>query len=634
MQKILADAIRSALSKEVPATGLAFFRILYGLVTFQEIIFLIYFSHLIFDPTPFLDVEFPMIPFFLGVWAIVSLFLTFGYRCQSSAIANYIFWLVFVSFTPMQRDFDGGFDAFMTGAGLFLIFLPIDRAASLDNLGKKLRNSNIGFTFIPPDRVSVLAYYLPVAICLGFLYFDSAVHKLWAEHWRNGLGAWLPSSHPYYISIVDMSWLLDIKPLQMAIGYTIIVFQFAFIFLFYFRTFRVPLLIIGATLHLGITVSFNIYPFGLGMLAFYSLLIPFSWWRKIGSLIRRDAPRLTVFFDEQCPLCNRTIIFFRHFDIFKAIDFKGLQTYSGHYAELNSIPKDQILKDLYSLDRKNRLYSGLDTYIQILRNMRYTAPLGLLLSIPGVHSYAMGKYRKIADNRSSAVCDIPNATENQPTASSLYDKYFEDYGKNHPKGFSLRLAKILIIVFFLQLNSTLHYGIFYRLGFDSKESTGFSHLATVSNSILMLTHTFIGITPHALYVHDHFMGYDRIIGITYIDADGKEKWLPFVNSKGRIVAPNWGRVHSMWANIAVTPEINVQRLKKFIMKITAFWGTKMGLDLDNSKFIIKLKKISSPEEWKKNLRRDNLATNWQNIGVAEWKDGKISIKLPDDINRI
>jgi hypothetical protein len=36
-------------------------------------------------------------------------------------ILNYIFWIVFVNFTTMQRDFDGGFDSFMTGAGFFLL---------------------------------------------------------------------------------------------------------------------------------------------------------------------------------------------------------------------------------------------------------------------------------------------------------------------------------------------------------------------------------------------------------------------------------------------------------------------------------------------------------------------------------
>ena len=123
MFKIFSRLIQKALALQVPVTGLGIFRILYGLVVFQEIIFLLYFNHLIFDPIPYLDVEFPMITFFLGLWAINALCIVLGYRYQITTLVNYVFWIIFVCFTPMQRDFDGGFDPFMTGVGFLLIFL-------------------------------------------------------------------------------------------------------------------------------------------------------------------------------------------------------------------------------------------------------------------------------------------------------------------------------------------------------------------------------------------------------------------------------------------------------------------------------------------------------------------------------
>ena len=116
-----------------------------------------------------------------------------------------------MQFTPMQRDFDGGFDLFMTGAGLLLLFMPIDKAFAVDGLRSKLQNPFKHYSQYSPNRVSLLAYYLPVTICLGFLYFDSAIHKLFAAHWRNGLGSWLPATQPYYISALDMSPLLNIE---------------------------------------------------------------------------------------------------------------------------------------------------------------------------------------------------------------------------------------------------------------------------------------------------------------------------------------------------------------------------------------------------------------------------------------
>ena len=372
MHRFFFDEVYRLLAKPAPTTGLGLFRLLYGLVTLQEIIFLYYFERLIFDPIPYIDVEFPSISMFLGLWGVVALAVTVGYRYQLAIIANYLFWIAFVNFTPMQRDFDGGFDSFMIGMGFFLMFMPCDRALSLDNLRRKLAQP-----FLHPNdqaqTVSVLAYVLPVFVCLGWLYFDSDVHKLFAEHWRNGLGTWLPATQPYYVSALDMTPLLNIEWLQKSIGYSIMVFQATFLFLFAQRRWRPVYLLFGIGLHLGITLTLNIYPFGMGMLICYVLLVPFRWWRRIGEFLRSKQPRLTVFYDRDCPLCNRTVHTIRHFDILRCIDFKNAQDYASHYPALSQVSMATLLQDLYALDVKGNLSYGVETYRQILLKMRYLA---------------------------------------------------------------------------------------------------------------------------------------------------------------------------------------------------------------------------------------------------------------------
>ncbi len=615
--------------RSAPAFIVGLLRILYALVALQEIFFLLYFNHLIFDPIPYIDVEFPMIPLFLVLWAVVATCLLFGYKSQQAIIVNYIFWIVFVSFTPMQRDFDGGFDLFMIGVGLFMIFMPLGRALSVDNLVYKLQFKHQNKPDISKD-VSVLVLMAPVLICLGFLYVDSAIHKLFAEHWRNGLGGWLPSSMPYYISALDMSWLLNIEWVQKSIGYIILVFQFSFIFLFYRRNFRPLFLLVGAGLHAGITITFNIYPFGLGMLSVYVLMVPFSWWQGLSNKLVCSEPRLTVYYDGGCPLCNRTVIILHHFDVLKAVSFKDLQTHGKNELALAAYDQKVLLLDLYAVNLKGRVFSGVDTYSQILVKMRYLAIFGWLIRFPGIYQVAKAVYRNIADKREREGCDdlcLPAAVSvDYPI--DLYTKIFEIYAKAKPKSFRIKLTKIFVVIVLLQLNSSAHYGLFHRMvDFSKIESPLVQQMRGVSNSILMLSTTFMGITPHALYLHDHFEGYEDLIAITYIDDQGKEQWLPFVNEQGRMLAPNWGRVHSMWANIAVTPNINSERLNKFIMKVTAFWGKKVGLDLNNARFIIKHKKIVSPVEWKNNLLEDNLAGEWQNIGAAVWQNKQVKIKL-------
>ena len=534
----------------------------------------------------------------------------------------------------MQRDFDGGFDTFMIGAGFFLLFMPGDRALSIDTLRYKLSTPFKHYSNYPKTSVSNLSYTLPVVICLGFLYFDSAVHKLFAEHWRNGLGSWLPSTQPYYVSALDMSALLNNEILVKCIGYTILAFQFSFLFLYSKRQLRPLYLFVGLGMHLGITLSLNIYPFGMGMIIFYVLLVPFSWWRKIGSLTQAKTPLLTVFYDKQCPLCNRTVLTINHFDIFKCIDFKNAQDYAPNYAELAHLSSETLLKDLYAIDNNHQVYFGVNTYIQILLKMRYTAPIGFILGLPIIKTIAVNKYREIADNRTRLNCSTDCLTIPTLEDNTLYHRLFENFASLKPKAFSRKLAKIIIAIVVLQLNSTIHYGLFYRLNLPIKNAPISAPIAEASNALLMVSLTFLGITPHALYVHDHFEGYDHIIAITYRDKNGNEQWLPFVNEQGRLLAPNWGRVHSMWANIAVTPTINNPRLEKFIMKVTAFWGTQLNLNINDTVFTIKLKKINAPSNWVHDQLHQNFAAPWTDIGSATWKNNLIHINLPDNINAL
>ncbi|KAF3977924.1 MAG: DUF393 domain-containing protein [Methylococcales symbiont of Iophon sp. n. MRB-2018] len=633
MYKYIYATISRLYYTKVPSTGIGLFRCLFGLVTLQEIAFLLYFNHLIFDPIPYMDVEFPMIPFFLGLWGVAASFICIGFRCQQSIIVNYIFWIVFVNFTPMQRDFDGGFDMFMIGANFFLIFMPTDKSFAIDTLRKKLQKPFVHYSDYLKKDVSVLAYTIPVTICLGFLYFDSAIHKLFAEHWRNGLGAWLPASMPYYISPINMTWLLNNELLQKTIGYTLFIFQFSFVFLVHKKQLRPLFFLIGAGLHLGITLTLNIYPFGVGTLVFYCLVMPFSWYRKIAAFMTAKTPLLTVFYDQQCPLCCRTILILNHFDLFKTINFKEAQVYSAEYPALNKIPAEILMKDLYALDNNKNLYAGVDTYAQILIKMHYLAPVGYLLKAPLIYQLASHYYRKIADSRSRIACAEHCVSETQTSGySSLYEDVFEKKISKNAKKNIHKISKILILIFLLQINTSVHYGLFYRLDLLKNVSVISNTISNISNSIILFSTNFLGITPHALYLHDHFEGYNHIVAITYQDKQGNEAWLPLVSPDGRMKSPNWGRVHSMWANIAVTPNINQQRLSKFIMKTTAFWGIKSGLDLDTTMFNIKLKKITSPTIWVKDLLKSNLSGDWETIGSAQWQKNTLHFDFPENIN--
>ena len=624
----LRKLVGASLSRTAPCTGLGFFRIFFGLVAIQEVVFLFYFRHLIFDPVPFIDRASPILHFFLLVWFVVLLCLIFGLYTRKAALCNYFLWVIFVVFTPMWQDFDGGFDQLMTGVSFLLIFLPSEKAFSLDRLRFRLHRLQLsdGEDFETP-KTSILSYLLTLGLSLGLLYLDSGIHKLSSDFWRNGMGGWLPPSMPYYMSPIDMSPLLNNRLAEEIIGYAVIAFQLSFIFLFWRKGFRIPMLIMGVMFHLGIILSLNVYPFGFAMLSLYTLLVPFSWWTRAGKWLVLDKPKLSVFFDRECPLCRKTVIFIRHFDFRNAIVFKPLQDHARDYSALNEIPQEQLLRDLYALDRLGRLHRGIDTYISILIAMGYLAPIGWILKLPIFHHLANITYRKIADNRTRMVCDLecmplPSYHQSENLFPDLYNKFAAT-----PNQITQRITKFLILVLVLQLNCTLHYGIFYRWASAEKHDPAWAILGQISDSVINFSHTFLGVSPHALYLHDHFDNYNNILAITYVDKAGHETWLPFINQEGRLLSPNWGRVQSMWANVAVTSHMERGRLEKFIRKITAFYANEMEIDLDGASFAIKEKRVEVPTSWTYDLRHHNMRAPWHDFALAEWQGESMTLSI-------
>lgn len=609
-------------SQQINGLGLGLFRIAFALVALQEVVFLFYFRHLIFDPIPYLDRASPVLHMLLMVWMWALVCLALGYQTYRAAVINYLFWVIFVIFTPMWQDFDGGFDQLMTGTSLFLIFLPSSNRLALDAIRLRWNAPRPDLADSSPITVSQLAYILPLGIMLGLLYLDSGVHKLSSEFWRNGMGAWLPSTMPYYMSPLDMSFLLDHQTLEMTIGYSVIAFQLLFLFLFWHRWFRIPLLLLGVSFHVGIIVSLNVYPFGFGMLVNYFLLVPAAFWNHLERWTKVKTPVLNVFYDEGCPLCRRTVLIIRHFDIRDAIAFKGLQSHHEREPQLAGIPRESLLADLFSIDSQGHMASGLDTYIRILRAMGYPYPIALLLNLPGIHGLAKRVYRRIADSRQRQSCDErctvqPGEVVTNPHPwAGLLERY-----AGTPRKRAHRISRILVGVLILQLNCTVHYGLLYRWTGSKPQDPALALLDQASDSVINVSHAFLGISPHALYLHDHFDNYNEIVALTYRDPNGHEKWLPFVNQEGRLLTPNWGRIQSMWANVAITSHMGQDRLEKFGRKVTAYYSREMGVDLENADFVIKSKRVEVPTHWEPELRKHNLSGEWTDIGLLSWRQG-------------
>lgn len=612
--------------KKIDASGLALFRVLYSLVLLGEVIQIFYFRHLVFDYIPYLqpyeiDFTFPLI-----AWMVVIVFLMLGLFTRTAALCNYLFSLVFLA-TISTYEYHM-FYVYM-GVNFLMLFLSISQVNSLDRLLLKFRYSNTRFTFNPPRSVSVLNYYVLILVAVGFVYFDSVFFKLSSYNWLNGLGMWLPASLPQ-ITHNDTSLILNNKWLSLGLGYLTLLFEAVFIFTFFRRRWRVSLMLIGLGLHVGIVIQFAIPWFGLGVAALYLLLVPVNWWKKIRNFLRLKKPVLTIYYDEECPLCNRTKIFLTHFDTFKALEFKGVQTYGFNDQRLSGIERDELLDNIYSISAGGKILKGVDTYSFALKRVPAFVLPGVLISLPGVNHLTRYIYGVVAKNRHVERCTEDNCGYSPPSLPADIDQIKLTH---HHTVKDLRVLMIvagLFILFLLQVNVTYNAKLIREI----KDEVGISSLRAersflkVSASITKLTKALLGITGHAVFMDSHFERYNHIIGVEAEFPEGERKWLPIIDKQGHPDYYAYSFAFVKWTFRVNAPDINHDDLVKGLRDFTTFWSIKNDIPLEAVKYNVYVKDVEIPRQWEYDFLTKQMSKPWKKVGQVYWNNGMYMSELP------
>lgn len=595
--------INKLYENKVSSKGLAVFRILFSLNLLMEVIQRFLYRNLYYDITPFVQKSILSHSIIWVVWGTILLMLIIGLKTRLAAILNYIFVLAFIvhnSFYEYHMDYS------YAGISFLMIIIPLSNSFSMDRLFLKLKYSTKNNQFSPTQVTSKLYYYILLMVGIGFVYFDSIFFKLSSLGWMNGLGMWLPASLPQ-ITILEDQWLLNQKYLIIGLGYLTIAFELFFPFLFWIKKLRIPFLIIGLGLHLGILVEFPIPYFALGVISLYLLLLPLKFWESIIKIITFSFSKVTFFYDQECPLCQRTVIILKHFDWLGAIDFKSVQTHGVFENKLKDIDDNDLLDNIYSIDNKGNVRSGIDTYIKIFKYIPLLFFVGYFLKIPGIYLIAKRCYSYVALNRNTDRCTY-DACE-VPTNI----RYVENDDVKILKNYSVKKLKIsglTFLVFFLfslQLNTSYNtvsklYDIPYLLG-----GTG--------RNILTKAKFYLGITKHGVFIDYHFKKYNRVYALKY-----KNEFLPIINEKGmpdkylqggRWVNHNW-RVNGPKVNI--DNDISLKRLENGLGRFVNFWAVKNKKI--NPNFLIVEKRVKVPYQWEKDLLKNNINSPWIEVGAA------------------
>jgi predicted DCC family thiol-disulfide oxidoreductase YuxK len=595
------------LFRKVDAIGLSVFRIFYAIILCCEIVQLFKFRHIIYDKVPFETIGEIDVSFIFYFWFIVVAFLCVGLFTRITTILNYVFSVIIFS---SAINFEYHVFYAYVGINFILMFMPISRVFSLDSLIQKLKYTQIGKIYKVDRTVLEVNYLGPVFIAIGLVYFDSIFHKLSSKMWMDGLGVWLPSSLPM-VTWNDTSFLLNQEWLVKFLGYFVLVFEAIFIFMFWFRKWKLLLFFIGVFFHLGILIAYPIPWFALTIVAVYILLIPVKFWNYISDYIKFKKYVYFFYYDAECPLCNKIIVLINHFDIFNTIECLPVQGNYQNSDSLKSYDEEILLVNIHGVTSSGKVVSGYQAYVQLFKSFLYTYPLGVLIGLPGISYLGQKTYNFIAGNRltercTSENCFIPVYSQPIPEEKDILIK-----GLNR-----LSITKkfwIFILLFFsLTQSMMIWFSPFVQEKIVTNESLNKIAAIPYKKTRWMLVKYF-GITRHTVFLNSHFEGFNHIFKIVYVDANGRKN-VPILDDNGM---PSDYVSGIIWRNISfnvITTTIEREKIQDGILPYLKYYKAKEVTGGSNGKFEFYVKEISIPQNWQKDFLKQQIQKPWVKVG--------------------
>ena len=139
----------------------------------------------------------------------------------------------------------------------------------------------------------------------------------------------------------------------------------------------------------------------------------------------------------------------------------------------------------------------------------------------------------------------------------------------------------------------------------------------------------LGLTSHPVFMDSHFEDYNHVIAIEAQLQDNTTRWLPIIDREGMpgpyIYSFNWVK----WTFRVNSPKIDQENLIRGIRDFTLFWAHQNGLDINNIRFNIKVKKIRIPKKWEKDFLQKQLDNSWISGGYVTWKNNEFQANLKD-----
>ena len=201
--------------------------------------------------------------------------------------------------------------------------------------------------------------------------------------------------------------------------------------------------------------------------------------------------------------------------------------------------------------------------------------------------------------------------------------------------FSEKMIKISWILFFLvsfsiQLLLTWRTPFMTKLFSESiKKENSLPHkLVALADRVDYVSHKFIGMTNHGLFLDDHFRGYSNIIKVE-AKYNGKRFLIPLINENGQ---PSDYITGNLWTNYTFRVSSQYFNLDSYLMNVypyLVYFCNTNNLEIKSVHFELFSKKVEVPTRWELDFHHKMMKRKWDYIGVYSIEENKLVKKRND-----
>lgn len=225
-----------------------------------------------------------MQPLVHSLLLLVLLLFTLGVATPVTSVAALVITISNSHRAPLANY---GLDQILSMLTLYLTIAGAGGAFSVDRFliswwKRKFSNnqssSQVSFWVGPKTSRACLGLRL-IQVHYCIIYFFAGTSKLQGETWWTGEAMWLSLANREYQSW-DMTWLAYHPRLTEFLTHLTILWEISFAYLVWYRSIRLPYLLLGAGMHMGIVLFLGMPTFGLIMIYGYLAFLPAEWFTR------------------------------------------------------------------------------------------------------------------------------------------------------------------------------------------------------------------------------------------------------------------------------------------------------------------------------------------------------------------